>query len=284
MDAPTAVPGPSPSGAARRADGNLCLRPGRLLAGRVRDYSGYEEQLAAPVQRREMPSSRVTLVVSFGDPVEVPRSRYGVPGDPCACLVSGPHDRVARTRIRGAQHGVLMRLRPFDAYSLLGVPMHLISNRFVDLETIFGRSSLRLTEQLAEARDWTRRFDILNTELAARIATGPAPDPAVEWAWRRLRATAGNTRISALAEHLGWSRRHLVRKFRQQVGLSPKTAALIFRFERAMALLDDRSRSLADVAAEAGYADQAHFSRAVHDLTGHAPGEFRTTPLMRALG
>ncbi|KWT58499.1 hypothetical protein ADL21_29175 [Streptomyces albus subsp. albus] len=92
---------------------------------------------------------------------------------------------------------------------------------------------------------------------------------------RRLAATAGAVRSEAPAERLGWSRRHLVRRFREQTAPSPKTAAQLFRFEpatalmRATALLRHRppvrppTPPLAALATEAGYADQAHFGREV---------------------
>ncbi|WP_125518424.1 hypothetical protein [Streptomyces sp. WAC 06783] len=74
------------------------------------------------------------------------------------------------------------------------------------------------------------------------------------WPWRRLAATAGAVRIEALAERLGWSRRHLVRRFRERTAPSLKPAAQLFRFERATALLRGRTPAppLAAVTAEAG--------------------------------
>ncbi|MFH8593946.1 helix-turn-helix domain-containing protein [Streptomyces rimosus] len=258
----------------------VCRRPGAAPAGYLRDCSGYRERLAGTLRRREVPSSRVTLVIAFGDPVVVPPSRGGRHGGgPRASLVIGLHDRLSETRIAGLQHGLLLRLPPLTAYSLLGVPMHLLSNEVVGLGALLGPEADRFAERLAEAGDWSRRFGILADVLAARMARGPRPDPAVAWAWRRLAATAGAVRIEALADHLGWSRRHLVRRFREQIGPSPKTVARLFRFERATGLLRAtahlRGRTpappLAAVAAEAGYADQAHLSREVRAFAQCTP-------------
>ncbi|HZE40261.1 MAG TPA: helix-turn-helix domain-containing protein, partial [Stackebrandtia sp.] len=93
------------------------------------------------------------------------------------------------------------------------------------------------------------------------------------WAWRRLRASGGRARVSDLADELGWTRRHLNRKFHEQIGLSPKTAARVLRFEHVVELVDKGSGSLGEIAANAGYSDHAHLGREVRDFAGCPPGE-----------
>ena len=62
------------------------------------------------------------------------------------------------------------------------------------------------------------------------------------------------------------SRQYLVTKFREEVGLPPKTVARILRFQRALALADGAARpDWAGIAADCGYADQAHL---VHPIPG----------------
>ena len=87
--------------------------------------------------------------------------------------------------------------------------------------------------------------------------------------------------IQPLADATGWSRRHLLTRFRAQVGLAPKTAARVLRFRRAAGLLVPPGsdggpgrpvpRGLADVAAECGYADHAHLVREFRALAGCTP-------------
>ena len=64
-----------------------------------------------------------------------------------------------------------------------------------------------------------------------------------------------------------------------QVGLRPKTAARLVRLNRVWQRLDER-RPLdwGQVAADAGYADQAHLIRDFHQFTGTTPTVFRTHP------
>ena len=97
----------------------------------------------------------------------------------------------------------------------------------------------------------------------------------------RLVTSGGTVPIAQLAEEVGWSHKRLIARFRHQLGLRPKTAARLVRFEGVLRRLDER-RGLdwGQIAREAGYADQAHLIRDFHQFTGATPTEFaaRTTP------
>jgi AraC-like DNA-binding protein len=166
-------------------------------------------------------------------------------------------------------------LAPLGAYTLLGLPMDQLSGQTVDLNDVLGAAGRRLAEQLRETSSWRRRFALLDRFLLQRLDRGPRPTPEVGWAWERLVATGGAVPIGRLANEVGWSHRHLIARFRQQVGLRPKTAARLVRFEGVLERLDQR-RPLdwADLAREAGYADQAHLVRDFHRFTGTTPTQF----------
>jgi AraC-like DNA-binding protein len=115
----------------------------------------------------------------------------------------------------------------------------------------------------------------LDQFLLRRLERGPRPSPEVGWAWQRLVATAGQVPIGRLADEVGWSHKHLIKRFRQQVGLRPKTAARLVRFDGVWQRLDGR-RPLdwGLVARQAGYADQAHLVREFRQFTGTTPTAF----------
>jgi transcriptional regulator GlxA family with amidase domain len=95
------------------------------------------------------------------------------------------------------------------------------------------------------------------------------------WAWRRLRASAGGVTVSALADELGCSRRHLTAGFRDHVGLPPKRVARILRFGRVLGLLErSGGRGLGEIAAACGYADQPHLNRDFRAFAGASPGDW----------
>ena len=110
-----------------------------------------------------------------------------------------------------------------------------------------------------------------------------------------LRASGGRVEIGRLAKQLGCSRKHLIAGFREQVGVPPKTAARILRLERAAGLLlgrgwktgcqnEGQGLTPARVAAESGYADQAHMTREFRKLAGTTPPAYAAASQPGMLG
>jgi hypothetical protein len=62
-----------------------------------------------------------------------------------------------------------------------------------------GASGRRAAEQLREAPTCGRRLKMLDEFPLRRMEGGPRPSPEVDWAWRRLLATAGAVPIGRIA-------------------------------------------------------------------------------------
>jgi len=84
-------------------------------------------------------------------------------------------------------------------------------------------------------------------------------------------------RIQSLYEDLALSPRALERRFLKMVGLPPKVFARIQRHQRAAQELasSETTPSLAMLAHDLAYADQAHFIRDFNALAGITPGDYR---------
>lgn len=260
----------------------LAARPHPALAGLVLRCAGYREHADAPVRRRQVPHGGCTLVVGIG-----PALRLHGPAGPVVggSFLAGLHDRAVVTEFRGAQEGVQVDLSPLGVHVLLGRPAADLTDRCPPLDALGVPALAALPARVAAAPGWAARFAAVDAVLLVLLAAARTrPDPEVEWAWRRLVRTGGRTTVGELAEGTGWSRRHLLTRFTAQVGLGPKTTARVLRFDRAARLLvpvptDGRPvtpvrRSIADVAAVCGYADQAHLAREFRDLAGCPPSAY----------
>ncbi len=246
--------------------------PAAGLRSVVDDYEGYWEHSRQPVGRREVPIPRVVLIINIGDPLLVTRAPGHDGWKPMASFVAGLGEGATLTRHAGVQHGVEVRLTPLGAHRLLGMPMDELTDEVVGLADLWGTAGSELTERIAEAADWEARFDILDRVLARLAGQGPEPLPEILGAWERLERTRGDLAISELVSDSGWSRRRLAQRFREQVGLTPKSAAKVLRFQHAIELLARPGhRSLASVAVACGYYDQAHFNRDFRALAGCTP-------------
>jgi AraC-like DNA-binding protein len=82
-------------------------------------------------------------------------------------------------------------------------------------------------------------------------------------------------RVTSLAATAGVVPRTLQRHFRKRTGLAPKRYAAVQRFSSALRQVALERANLADVAAEAGYCDQAHLTTDLGRHAGLSPGQFR---------
>lgn len=252
----------------------VTARPHGALAGLVLGYTGYREHSAAQLRRRQAPTGGCTLILSLGPVLRL--SGPAGPPTPSTSFLAGMHDTAVLTEFTGAQHGLQVDFTPLGLYTLLGRPLAELTNLTPGLDEVSAPALAGLPDRLAAEPGWPRRFARVDAALLRALdASRVRPTPEVAWAWRELERTAGRTGIAELAAGTGWSRRHLLTRFRDQIGLAPKPAARVLRFRRAAGLLVAGSAgSISDVAAVAGYADHAHLDREFRALAGCTPSTY----------
>jgi AraC family transcriptional regulator len=148
------------------------------------------------------------------------------------------------------------------------------------------------SELEAETSAGSLLIEGLASSLAARLvqryirgSTGQAMIPLATGALDRRRLQRvldyietnleGDLTLDRLASIACLSRYHFARAFKQAMGLSPHRHVSVRRLERAKALLIQGDRALADIALALSFSDQASFTRAFRQATGHAPGQYR---------
>jgi AraC-like DNA-binding protein len=222
---------------------------------------------------RGLPSRHLTFIISLDEPVDIVRMPGGAqaPGR-FQAFVGGLHAAPASIRHEGFQYGLSLELTPLGARALLGLPAGALAYMVVGLEDVFGRAAIGLVDRLVTSPGWRERFAVLDEVLVRRLQEGRRPPSEVSRAWERLVSTDGAVEATALAADVGYSRRHLGELFRRELGLSPKVAGRVLRFERSRRLLEQPGRpGLATVAARSGYYDQAHLTREWREIAGCTP-------------
>lgn len=221
-----------------------------------------------------MPHSAVTLIIEIGGGRLVIDHAAGrdQPGGLIAGLGFGP------LQARGAGTEILqVRLPPVVAHAALGAPLADLGHAVATLEDVWGRDADRVRDRLGVSPSWDDRFAIVDELLLRRYEAGTPVDPETARSWARIVATRGLVRVDELATETGWSRTRLWSRFRSQVGLSPKAAARLVRFDHAAHQLA-AGLSASRVAAESGYADQSHLNRDVQAFTGTTPTALARAP------
>lgn len=241
--------------------------PSWALKGLVARISGYSSKLE-PSFSLETAELVFPLVFNLGQPWAI---RLGREGDVhrklsfTAGLFDGP---VAVAADAGAEL-LQVDLTPLGAARLFGGAAADLAAQVVDLSALdrFSGEYDAIHDQLYGVSDWQVRFDLIERFLAPRFEHPTSTR--IQASWRLL---AQGKSVAETAAAIGWSTRHLSAQFRRETGIRPVTAARMLRFQRARALaLGDHSKGWAEIAATAGFSDQAHMIRAFHDFAGEPP-------------
>ena len=254
--------------------------PAEPLRRYVAAYTGYRQRGLAPARHRGLPSPYLTLIFTLDEPLTI--EAHPDPGQPpgeFGTLLGGLHSVPALITHAGAQSGIQVALRPLGARALLGLPAGELAELDLPAEAVLGGVCAELRDRVRAAAGWPERFAVLDEILLRRVAPSPGIAPEVSWAWRQLLRAGGALHVSELAAGTGWSGRHLTSRFRAEIGLTPKAAARVIRFDRARRLLVRKLTAggdylLADLAADCGYFDQAHLAREFRALAGCPPSQW----------
>jgi AraC-like DNA-binding protein len=204
-------------------------------------------------EHRSVPSGGVELTCVVGE----------------APLVLGPRTRTSEVVLAPGTTLAGIRLRPSAGAAVLGLPPGELADCVADASAIFGRGAAAWPENGTEALELLRRLVTLRDA---------EPEPMMAAALR----AQGAWRVGDASSGLDISDRQFRRRCLAASGLSPKTLFRILRFQVFLALAqrdlarggDPLRTGLANLAAQAGYADQPHLTRECLRLAGRTPRAF----------
>jgi AraC-like DNA-binding protein len=235
--------------------------PAPALRRAITTYHGFRSD-EPPTRRHEGPGADVVLILSLDH-------GWRIDGERRVSFVGGLRLDQVVTESDGGMHGLQVSLAPWAAHTLLRVPQDELAGTSVPLEEFLP---MDLLERIGAEASWEARFAALDRELGRLLVEASPPDAGAIFAWDRLRATHGTARIGSLASELGWSRKRLAARFREQIGLTPKAAARLLRFEHARSLAG--TMSWGELAYTCGFADQPHLIAEFRAFTGSTPETF----------
>jgi AraC-like DNA-binding protein len=192
--------------------------------------------------------------------------------EPHGASVHGVITRRASHPLQGAGMTVGTMFRPTGLAGYAALPMHELTDRAVSLAGAFGPDGETLERQVARLERAEDRVAAVESFLRERR---PPPDPAAERVERIVAWMLGSpagTRVSEAAREHGCSTRELQRQFSRYLGVGPKWVLQRCRLHEAAERIAAGGRGhWAQVAADLGYADQAHFIRDFHAVVGCSP-------------
>jgi len=169
-----------------------------------------------------------------------------------------------------------VHFQPAGLYRLFHLPVSQLTDQAVDAVDVLGSCTRELHSRVAKAPDLASMVGHLERFLKARVDERQPFHPVQAMAIRMLDERAAD--VSTVAAECDLSIRQFERVFSEQVGVGPKLFSRIIRFSRSIQSKRDNPQLMwADVAAGAGYFDQAHFIRDCRSLGGDTPAALMET-------
>jgi AraC-like DNA-binding protein len=193
-------------------------------------------------------------------------------------LVAGPWTEPFTVRFAPGTAVIGARWYPGRAPSLLRLSAAALLNQSVALGDVWSHTSSAPIEQIAGEPTLAARRAALEAALLGRLGRAAAPDGAMRAAVRWI-ARHPRGRVGQLSEWLGISGRQLQRRFAVAVGYGPKQFQSVLRFQRLLRLATHTPglRTISQLSAAAGYADQAHMTREFQRFAGLTPSQMLRT-------
>lgn len=224
--------------------------------------------------QKVLPDACPELIIHYGDRFRI-RSGESIKQQPYAFLF-GPITRHIEIGPSGATGMIAARFYPGALSAFLSFPVKEITDRYVALHTVFGAEARTLEKSLRAHRSFHEQMvDLLEVFLLSRLSQEAFTPLLKQATLRQIADQQQAVKIEALSKQLNIGRRHLERKFNEQVGMTPRLFLRIVRFQNIFRIIGSkRIKNLTDLTYRAGYFDQSHFNRDFKAFTGMSPKEY----------
>ena len=251
--------------------------PSPSLCGAVTRYSWWRESTGSFDTRQELASTGGVFIVNLGAPLEITDASGGTlrlrAGEG---FVGGMAQGTSLSRSTGNMEGIHVFMPIDELARTIGSSVADFADRTVALDQVLGREAEEFGDRLLASGTTDAQLDILDAFLARRLSVAADRDGRMALIMNRLRRES----VSTTADALGWSRKRLASWFRDHAEMRPAQFSRLARFERFTgAMQREPHASLAALASDAGYADQAHLTHDVRRLAGITPGALRARVL-----
>jgi AraC-like DNA-binding protein len=166
--------------------------------------------------------------------------------------------------------------KPYGASVMFDVIANELNEINIDLGNVVGDKYKALIDEIASAANFQIRIGIIEKYLLKRMALrsiyeiGPL-GKAIDL----INLRCGMLSVDDVASAACMSGRHLDRLFVKRIGLSPKQFIRVRKMNFAISLMKAKKKiSLTELALEAGYYDQSHFTNDFKEITGITPKQF----------
>jgi len=161
------------------------------------------------------------------------------------------------------------------AYPFVEMPMNELTDFVVDGELVMSNEILNMREKLLECLTVQQKFLYAEEYLTKAFSRKLLTNPFVDYSINQILQNPNQLSINHLSEKVGYSQKHLIKIFKEHVGVTPKVFLKIIRFQKALREIEThKTVNWASIAFESGYYDQAHFINDFKEFSGFTPNQY----------
>ena len=231
---------------------------------------------APPYPRLTLPPSPAAwLIVNLGAPFRIRAGTDIEAAEYADGVVVTTPTRALEFGYPPGTRSVGVHFKPWGPAPFLPMPAGELCDRPVTLEDVWGRPTVAaLRDRLATAAGPHEMLTLLEDQLM-RLVCETAGLGLVRHTSSVIAAATGAVAIGELSVAAGVSSTHLAQRFKEVVGVTPKRLARTYRFTATVLAIDPAGPvDWAELAARAGYYDQAHFGHDFRAFTGLTPTRY----------
>lgn len=161
------------------------------------------------------------------------------------------------------------------AYPFFPFPMQEISDCVVDADLIWGHDFAFLREQILENKRTEIKFQIVEDFLLENYLSKLILNPCVEYALHQIINQPDQISMQKLNDKIGYSQKHFIKLFKNQIGITPKSYLKIMRFQKVLGEIEKLNETdWTAISNDCGFYDQAHFINDFKKFSGFTPEEY----------
>ena len=167
---------------------------------------------------------------------------------------------------------LIVQFKMGKASPFLIEPMHKLTDFVVDGELVMNPEILVIRERLQEYESPQQKFHCLENQLLKIYIRHLRENSFVEFAVSSIVAEPGQSSIKAISEKAGYSQKHIIKLFKDHVGVTPKEFLKVIRFQKAIQQIErQKAVDWSAVAHDCGFYDQSHFIADFKLFSGYTP-------------
>lgn len=165
--------------------------------------------------------------------------------------------------------------KPGGLYRLTGIPSNILTNQYIDAETVFSKEIKTVNDKINECKSSIQMIEVVEDFLINEMKKKSYAVNSLDIATSKLFSTCFIPSVDLLAKHSCQSTRNFERHFIQRMGVSPKYFLKVMRFENAFRMKNINPKlDWLSIALNCGFYDHQHLVKDYKSIAGFSPNQF----------